>query len=110
MVLLPISRNKNLTSLACLLNPTTPTTNLILAFLQPLLATSTKFPILQLTLLRLPSKVIPNILLRPLSALTPRNPTFRKRLNLGLQGSLMQRQIVYLTNPHDRHARPAGGD
>ena len=91
-------------------NSVTRAAILILAFSQYLLASPTKSPILQLTPLCLPSIIIPDILLRPLSALKPRNPTFRKRLNLGLQGGLMQRQVVYLANPHDRHTGPAGGD
>ena len=110
VVSLPIGLTNNLTSLACVLKPTTSVAKLILAFPQHLLASSTKSPDLQVTPLFLPSKIIPRILLRPLSALTPRNPTFRKRLDLRLQGSLMQRQVVYLSNPHDRHTRPAGGD
>lgn len=89
---------------------TTAAAILILAFSQPLLTSSIKSPILQLSPLYLPSIIIPKILLRPLSTLTPRNPTFRKRLNPGLQGGLMQLQVVYLANPHDRHAGPARGD
>lgn len=80
------------------------------AFSGPLLASSTKFSILHLTLRRLPSKVIPMILVRPLSTLTPRNAIFRKLLELGLQGGLRQLQIVHLANSHDRHAREPGGD
>ena len=91
-------------------NSTTPAAICILAFSQTLLASSTNSPILQLSPLCLPSIIIPRILLRSLSALTPRNPTFRKRLNPGLQDGLMQLQVVYLANPHDRHTGPAGGD
>ena len=90
--------------------PTTPAAILILAFPQILLASSTKSPILQLTLLFLPTIIVPRILLCPLSALKPCNAILRKRLNLGLQGGFMQRQVVYLANPHDRHTGPAGGD
>ena len=62
------------------------------------------------TPLRLPTIIIPIILLRPLSALKPRNAIFRKRLNPGLQRRPMQRQVVHLSNPHDRRTGPAGGD
>jgi hypothetical protein len=108
VVLLLISRSENFTLSAQ--SPTTPAAIPNLAFPQPLLASSTQSPILHLTPLRLPTIIIPMILLRPFSALKPRNAIFRKLLNLGLQGRLMQLQVVHLANPHDRRTGPAGGD
>ena len=111
VVLLLISRSKNFTSLASLLKvQTTPAAIPNLTFSKPFLAFPTKSPILHLTPLRLPTIIIPRILLRPLSALEPRNAIFRKRLNLRLQGRPMQRQVVHLANPHDHLTGPAGGD
>ena len=103
VVILPVTHNKKLTSQACLLRIPQHLENS-----HPRISSNS--PILQLTLLFLPTIVIPRILLRPLSALKPCNAVFRKRLNLGLQGGLMQRQVVYLANPHDRLTGPAGGD
>jgi hypothetical protein len=108
VVLLLISRSENFTLPGT--SAQSPTTPAAIAFPQPLLASSTQSPILHLTPPRLPTIIIPMILLRPLSALKPRNAIFRKLLNLGLQGRLMQLQVVHLANPHDRRTGPAGGD